>query len=275
MKKLFAIATSFAVMTAVNATEFAASGESNNFSAEVRKAVVGAIGGTGAAEQALAAAMGAFKTSLDDAILVITKKGEKYYRMHSNSKYNGPVTDTKDKAVYQELFAAATSNVTGTSAIPTVQKENSSGEMFAWDVIRVNPNLIVVCRHKPREGGDDKGFTAEVRKAVVGAIGGTPDDQKAAAVIMAAWKISLDDAIIVLSKKGQKIYRMHSNSKYNGEVKDAADKAVYNELYAAATENVTADSPIPTVQKENSSGEMFKWDIIRVNPQVLVVCRHK
>lgn len=273
MKKLFAIATSFAVMTAVNATEFAAG--DNNFTTEVRKAVVGAIGGTGAAEQALAAAMGAFKTSLDDAILVITKKGEKYYRMHSNSKYNGPVTDTKDKEVYQELFAAATSNVTGTSAIPTVQKENSSGEMFAWDVIRVNQNLIVVCRHKPREGGDDKGFTAEVRKAVVGAIGGTPDDQKAAAVIMAAWKISLDDAIIVLSKKGQKIYRMHSNSKYNGEVKDAADKTVYNELYAAATENVTADSPIPTVQKENSSGEMFKWDIIRVNPQVLVVCRHK
>jgi hypothetical protein len=275
MKKLFAIATSFAVMTAVNATEFAASGESNNFSAEVRKAVVGAIGGTGAAEQALAAAMGAFKTSLDDAILVITKKGDKYYRMHSNSKYNGPVTDAKDKAVYQELFAAATENVNLNSAIPTVQKENSSGEMFAWDVIRVNPNVIVVCRHKPREGGDDKGFTAEVRKAVLGAIGGIGPAEQALAAAMGAYKISLDDAIIVLSKKGQKMYRMHSNSKYNGPVTDEKDKEVYNALYAAATENVTADSVIPTVERENSSGEMFKWDIIRVNPNVLVVCRHK
>ena len=286
MKKLLAIAASIAALTAAHATDddYNSSSHDNKshdkthdkthdsntrvskrFTAEVRTAVEGAIKGTGEDEQALAAAMGAFKISLDDAVLVLTKKGTKFYRLHTNSKYNGPVTEAADVKVYGELFAAAAKGE------ESVVKENSAHEKFTWDLIRVNDNVLVVCRHKAGTAGDDasKNFSTEVRTAVEGAIKGTGRKEQALAAAMAAFKVSLDDAILVLTRKGDKFYRMHTTSKYNGPVKDEADKDVYVALFEAAANNEKS------VNRENASNEMFTWDLIKVNKDVLVVCRHK
>jgi hypothetical protein len=62
--------------------------------------------------------------------------------MHTTSKYNGPVKDEADKDVYVALFEAAANNE------KSVNRENASNEMFAWDLIKVNKDVLVVCRHK-------------------------------------------------------------------------------------------------------------------------------
>ncbi|MES2253278.1 MAG: hypothetical protein V4482_06315 [Pseudomonadota bacterium] len=97
-------------------------------------------------------------------------------------------------------------------------------------------------------------------------------ENKGEEAMIAALSVSLDDAILYLSKRsGGKIMRMHSNPRYSGEVRNKKDIELYKRLFAAIDGE---DNKEATIEAQNSQSEMFKWDITEVDDNSIVVCRH-
>ena len=146
---------------------------------------------------------------------------------------------------------------------------NNLGSFFMKKLVLTMPSLAVISAAHA-----DGNFYQEIRTKIQSIRDDANIDasNKGEVAIATAFSVSLDDAILYLSKqKDGSILRIHTNTKYNGKVTKEGDIALYNKLF----ESIKGDTKEATLAEPNADGETFTWDVTEVDDNSIVVCRHK
>jgi hypothetical protein len=90
----------------------------------------------------------ALKVSLNEAIICLTfGQNGQIFRLHSNSKNNGLVSDPGEIQNYNNMLAQA-KNGNGTATVQSSVISNGQPETFTFDVLAIDANRLVIVRHK-------------------------------------------------------------------------------------------------------------------------------
>lgn len=90
----------------------------------------------------------AFGVALNEAIICVTRsQNGTLFRLHSNPKNNGIVTDPGEIQNFNDMFTKAQSSG-GTVTVQSSIVSNGKQETFVFDVLAIDANHIVIVRHK-------------------------------------------------------------------------------------------------------------------------------
>lgn len=90
----------------------------------------------------------AFGVALNEAIICVTRsQNGTLFRLHSNPRNNGIVTDPGEIQNFNDMFTKAQSGG-GTVTIQSSIVSNGKPETFIFDVLAIDANHIVIVRHK-------------------------------------------------------------------------------------------------------------------------------
>ncbi|MES2608491.1 MAG: hypothetical protein V4544_07180 [Pseudomonadota bacterium] len=91
----------------------------------------------------------ALKVSLNEAVICLTfAQNGQIFRLHSNSRNNGIVTDPGEIQNFNNMLNQAKQSPTGTATVQSSIVSNGQPETFIFDVMAIDPAHLVVVRHK-------------------------------------------------------------------------------------------------------------------------------